>query len=288
MSRATKKRRPNAFVAFSRTPKGFALIVLVCLALFSIFATKGIDTKALINVIIGAGSGFLVDLVAGLFYTRKRWFSDGGIITGLIVAMVLGSFTSWYVVAATTAIALLSKHLLRVKRKPIFNPAATGLLLSTYLFSSMQSWWGGLSLLNNWYLLLVALGGFLVARRVKKLPQVIAFLVSYGAISLIFLLFKQTSTDALFALENPMLNAALFLAAFMLTDPPTSPTKRGEQIIFGSITGVVSMGVYLIMPSELSYLYIGLLLANLYKWAVSRRSVPKAVVSTRATAQNSL
>lgn len=258
------KRHP--ILAFYNTPKGFVLFVLLLIALISVFSTKGIAFNALFNLFIGAVTAGILDLIVGLLYTRKRLFSSGGIITGVLVAMVLSSFTPWYIVAATTAIALISKHVLRVKRKPVLNPAAVGLLLSTYLFSSMQSWWGGFTTLPTWTLVFLVAGGILVAIRTKKVPQVLSFLVSYIVMCLIFYLVKQTSTDALYGLENPMLNSALFLGAFMLTDPPTSPSRRMEQVIFGALTGVISVGVYLIYPSELTYLFIGLLSANLYKW----------------------
>ena len=60
---------------------------------------------------------------------------------------------------------------------------------------------------------------------------------------------------------TPYLNAVLFLAFFMLTDPPTSPAKNRDQIIFGILCAVVSCVDFYLFNS-LSYLLTGLLCAN--------------------------
>jgi Na+-translocating ferredoxin:NAD+ oxidoreductase RnfD subunit len=281
---------------FVNTPKGLVLALLVVISLISALATKGMDWRALGNAAVGAGTGLIVDLLVGLFYQRKRFFSDGGIITGLIVAMVFSSFTPWYVVSITTAIGLMSKHVLKVRQKPVFNPAAFGLLVSSYLFASMQSWWGGMSLVSNWYLIVLVAAGIWVTWRVKKFPQVIAFLTSYALFCLILMLFKSTHDNAMFALENPMLNSALFLAFFMLTDPPTSPAKWRHQVWFGCLVGLVSVGVYMVYPAELTYLLIGLLVANAMQFvqhlwlksSASKKSVVMAKMKSHVGKEGSI
>ncbi|MDH6595665.1 Na+-translocating ferredoxin:NAD+ oxidoreductase RnfD subunit [Bacillus aerius] len=98
--------------------------------------------------------------------------------------------------------------------------------------------------------------------RVQKFPQVFAFLAAYGLIHLILGLIGLT--DASSAFITPYLNAVLFLAFFMLTDPPTSPAKNRDQIIFGILCAVVSCVDFYLFNS-LSYLLTGLLCANAWK-----------------------
>ena len=66
----------------------------------------------------------------------------------------------------------------------------------------------------------------------------------------------------------PDLHAALFFAFFMLTDPPTSPPKERDQLVYGVITAVVSYAVFELVGAAY-FLLAGLLVANI--WEAARR-----------------
>jgi len=178
----------------------------------------------------------------------------------MIVGLVLSPIFPWYLTALTAAIADLSKHMFSMKRKPIFNPAALGLLVSIPLFSSQQSWWGGLSTLPQGALIFLIIGGLIITNRIHKFPQVVSFLFVYFLMLLGLSFFNGGLVADLYRM--PYINSALFLAFFMLTDPPTSPAKSNEQIIFGTLTAIISVLAYLKFGG-LSFLLIGLLAANL-------------------------
>lgn len=244
---------------FVLTPKHYALVVL--LVLMAIAGVNSVDRGGLINAGIGMVTALIFDGIFALLRGNKRLFSDGGLITGLIVALVLSSSASWYVIIATTLIALLSKHLLKIKRKPMFNPAAFGLFLAIFLFSSEQSWWGAFSELPAFALALFLLAGFLVTGRVNKFPAVFTFLGTYFGFFLVLgVLGAPHAGDAF---RVPFVNSALFLAFFMVSDPPTTPNKTSSQVYFGIITSVVATLVYLLYGG-LAYLFVGLLVANAY------------------------
>jgi Predicted NADH:ubiquinone oxidoreductase, subunit RnfD len=247
----------NSTARISLTPKTCVLIILLIMTGIVAFA----EPAGILNVGAAAMTALLLDGIIFKLQSRKKLFSDGGVITGLIVALVLGSSTPWHIVAETTAIALISKHFLKINKKPIFNPAALGLLIAIFLFSSEQSWWGAFADLPVWSVAFLLIGGFLITERVNKFPQVLAFLGGY----FVFLLIMGSigMAQASDALRPPFINSALFLAFFMVTDPPTSPGKYKNQIWFGIITAFASIIIYLIFGG-LSYLLIGLLLANVW------------------------
>jgi Na+-translocating ferredoxin:NAD+ oxidoreductase RnfD subunit len=184
--------------------------------------------------------------------------------------LILSASTTWMVVAATSIIAILSKHFLVHKKKPIFNPAAFGLLMSILLFQTGQSWWGSFADLPNWTMVFLLIGGYIVTDRVNKFPQVFSFLGTY--LSLLFIMCILHSGDVSDALRSPFINAALFFALFMLTDPPTSPAKYRDQIVFGVLTAIVGASVYAIFGG-LMYLFIGLLIGNVYHYLKARSVV---------------
>jgi len=247
----------NELRAFINSPKGYALVALLALTLIA--ATDPGSTRGWLNASLAIGAAVLVDVAVALLQQRRRIFPDGAVLTGLIVALVLSTTEPWYACVLAAAGAVLSKHLLKIRRKPVFNPAAVGLLLVLLLFRSAQSWWGGMSALPDWSMLFLLVAGVLVTSRVNKFPQVLTFLGLYFALVLIAGLLHLPGVGD--ALRSPLLNAALFLAFFMVTDPPTSPGKYPEQVLFGSIAAVVCVAGYLVLGG-LSYLLIGLLAAN--------------------------
>jgi Na+-translocating ferredoxin:NAD+ oxidoreductase RnfD subunit len=264
---AAKRPKPSFF----KTPKGYvflALLVLAGTAAFGAYTTNTFTTKGLTNIGIAVGAAIVIDYVCMLILRYKMRFPTGGLLTGLIVALVLSDMTKWWITATTVAIAIVSKHVLKIKRKPIFNPAAFGLLASLVLFSSLQSWWGGLSLLSPWYTVVLLFSGYVVTQRIDKFPLVLTFLAIYFAAFLTLGLYHVDIAGD--GLREPFINSALFLAFFMLTDPPTSPAKYGSQVFFGILVAVISVGVY-VKFGGLGYLLIGLLVANAWNaWRSSR------------------
>ncbi len=125
--------------------------------------------------------------------------------------------------------------------------------------------------------MLVAAGVF-IADRVNKMPLVLAFLGTY------FLLFTVTAFvgDPRWVAEifrSPDLEAALYFAFIILTDPPTSPAKYPDQIVCGMIVAVVSYAFFE-WAGVVYYLLAGVLAGNVWEaWRrVNRRSrahVPK-------------
>ncbi len=241
------------------TPKRYVLIVLLIIT--AIAGTNSADHKGIFQAGVAVLTAILCDGIVALFQGRKSLFSDSGIITGLIVALVLSSSTPWYITAAATLIALVSKHLFKIQRRPVFNPAALGLLVAIFLFSSGQSWWGAFAELPVWTIAYLLVAGYLVTQRVNKFPQVLAFLGSYFLLLLIMGYFGTGHAGD--ALRPPFINCALFFAVFMVTDPPTSPAKYRDQIWFGIITAIVSASIYLVFGG-LAFLLIGLLFANAF------------------------
>src|SRR5882672_3456055 len=157
------RRRAWAIRKFFKTPKGLLIIILAAFV-FLAAPHEGIRvvTPGLASAVIIAG---LVDALI-LRATRKSWeFPSGAVLTALIVAMVLRAQEPWYVVTITSAIAILSKYVIRSRTANVFNPAALAIIASFYLFHTGQSWWGALpEVALPVQLVLVATGIFIADR----------------------------------------------------------------------------------------------------------------------------
>jgi len=262
--RSRQQPAPGPVRKFVRTPK--AIVLFVLLGLMAVAAIHGTDRPGIRNVLSAVATAALIDLAVALLRKNKRVFPDGGMVTGLIIGLVLSGTVPWSVAALTSAIAVGSKHLLKVGRKPIFNPAAFALLFTLYVFHSGQSWWGDLADLPIVFLPLLFIFGYFITSRVNKFPQVLTYLGTY------FLLLTLAASlhignpayTAGDAMRIPIVNAAFFMAFFMVTDPPTSPGKYGDQVTFSVLAAFVSVAVYLVFGG-LAYLLIGLLAANAWR-----------------------
>lgn len=229
------------------------------------------------GLIAATAAAMLVDLPILRFRGGKWEFPDGAMLTGIIVAMILSPHEPWHFAAVTAVVAVLSKYLIRIKTANVFNPAAFALVATFYLFDSGQSWWGALPDLPIYAIAVLFATGIYISNRVNKLPAAIAFLgVYFLAFTIVSFLGEPAGVVELY--REPDLHAALFFAFFMVTDPPTSPPKARDQLIFGAITAIVSFGVFEIVGAAY-FLLAGLLVANI--WEAWRRERARASRSKR-------
>ncbi|OCT14403.1 hypothetical protein A8709_26705 [Paenibacillus pectinilyticus] len=249
-----------------KKPKSY---VIICLVAFLVIAeVLSSDIRGSYNVMIALVTAVGMDWICFLLGKRKKWLADGAVITGIIIGLILSTTTSWYLVVITVIMAILSKHLIVFKKKSVFNPAAFGLLLSILFFQTGQSWWGAFGDLPVWTIGLLLVGGYVVTNRVNKFPQVFAFLSVYFL--LLLLMGFMHVGEAADAFRPPFINASLFFALFMLTDPPTSPVSNKDQVIFGVLSAIVGVVIYGFFGG-LMYLFIGLLISNAYHVVRSRK-----------------
>lgn len=259
------RNTPRKAKSFFKTPKGLATIVLLILLAL---ATRGQGFRAVMAGLVGSA------IVAGLtdlliLRLRKRaWeFPSGAILTAIIVTMVLRAQEPWYITTIAAEIGVLGKYVFRTRSANIFNPAALGIIASFYLFHTAQNWWGALTDVLPIVKLPLLVGGAIIVDRVNKMPLVVAFLAAY------FGLFTATAfvADPLPVAEifrTPDIEAVLYFAFFILTDPPTSPAKYRDQVFCGLIVAVVSYALFE-LAGVVYYLLAGVLVGNV--WEAWRR-----------------
>ena len=259
---------------FLRTPKGLALVVLAIL-----LAVAGAGHVRLVapGVFAAMVTAMVVDAPI-LRILKKRWaFPSGALLTGLIVAMVLSPYQRWYIAAATAAVGVVSKYLVRIHSANVFNPAALALVATFYVFHTGQSWWGALPELPMVAIVVLFATGVFISYRVNKLPAVLAFLGVYYLLATLGAFVGDPKTVAELY-RAPDLHAALYFAFFMVTDPPTSPPSARDQIVFGVITAAAAFAIFGVVHSAY-FLLAGLLVANAWEgWRRVRLRAKKALL----------
>ncbi len=209
----------------------YMICFLMILALASAFF-YGFGVDSLIPVVIAAGTATLLDFGISYFKHKNPEFPQSAMISGLFIGGLLAQNLQWYVYAAAGAIAVLSKHLIKINQKHIFNPAIIGILFASFIFGAAHTWW------ISSPLILVLVFGIFIAWRLRKIDLALGFVVSYFLVSSVieFAGGAQIS-EVYYMIANG--GVIYFFAMYMLTEPRTSPTARKQKIAYGILVAVL-------------------------------------------------
>ena len=246
--------------AFFRTPKGQLLLVFAPVVVAAVWQA---GAQSLGELAIAVGVAAAIDGLVLRMMENEWALPSGAILTGLIVGMILSPHEPWYVVTIASAVAIVSKYIFRTASANVFNPAALALLVAFVAFGAEESWWGALPDLPIIALVLVGMGGLYLAVRLRKLPAVISFLLTYfaGFTATSFVADPATVWEVF---RTPDLHAVVFLALFMVTDPPTSPPKGREQVTFGVVCAAITVATFL-WGGGAYFLLTGVLAGNVFE-----------------------
>jgi ferredoxin-NADP reductase len=190
-------------------------------------------------------------------------------ITALILALLISPAASFgdmqflSIAFWAAAIAVASKYIFAIKEKHIFNPAAFGIAATALFLGESAGWWVG----TLWMLPFVAVGGFLLARKIRHLDLVIVFGVAL-VVTIITLSISDGSGIFHILQTSLLYSPAVFLATVMLTEPLTTPPTKFHRIIYAALVAFmfapeVHIGSFYFTPE------LALLAGNIYAYAVS-------------------
>jgi len=252
-------------IKFFGTPKG--LLTAILGALLGLAAPGQGWRHVAIGLAAAIAAACAIDVVI-LRIRKKVWeFPSGAVLSAIIVAMVLRAQEPWYVLAFTASVAIVGKYVFRSKTANVFNPAALAIVVSFYVFHTGQSWWGALVDMTPIAKVALLAGGAFITNRVNKMPLALTFLGVYFALFTV-ISFIGPPLDAAEIFRTPDAEAAIYFATIILTDPPTSPAKYPDQIVYGLIVAIISFAVFE-STGMIYYLLAGLLSANV--WEAWRR-----------------
>lgn len=181
-----------------------------------------------------------LDLLLG-YWKEKKWILPSSAwISGLILSVVLAPTVPWSLAIAAPVLASLSKHFIRVRRKHVFNPAATALVVLGFFFPSVGvvSWWGA-----AWGLIplvVIAASGLFTIFRIKRWKTWLGFSLVYIVGSSLILLVRGSSFQGPMAL---LLDGTFwFFSTVMLVEPVTTAyTPASIRTWFGAGVGVLTL-----------------------------------------------
>src|SRR5438270_6740678 len=227
------------------------------------------------QILISLGTCAGLEIAIALWRQRVIMWPASALITGNGVAFILrlpgthhgdwlGTRGGW-IFAATAAVSLLSKYVIRIRGAHVFNPSNIGLVLCFLVLGSrrvepLDFWWGPMSV---WLALAPAVsvvGGLAILRRLGRLVIAASFWFAFVAA----LALPAATGHAMVArwhlgavtgfhfwwvlATSPEILVFLF---FMITDPKTTPRPCRARIGYGVSIGLLA--ALLIAPARTEY-----------------------------------
>lgn len=231
---------------------------------------------------------FICELVfgkkeAGVWQRYKKGIPSV-LISSFGLSLLLKTNFLWVAVLAAV-ISILSKYIIRIKGKHIFNPSALGItvvvLVTGSAWISPGQWGSGVVILFG-----VLSLGFIVTTRVQKLDVSLAFLGTFAA--LLFarqIIYLGWPMDHF--IQSVSTGSLLLFSFFMITDPRTTPNHSMARIVWSAAIAAVAFYLsafkfmngapifVLVLAQPLVPVLDWLFKARKFEWSSSKKYTPQ-------------
>jgi Na+-transporting NADH:ubiquinone oxidoreductase subunit NqrB len=212
-------------------PRLYQIAILAGLLLYGLvglaFDVRPANAAALIAGALGAQ-------YLGSRFTGVRFDARSALISALSLCLLLRTNHVALALAAAL-VAVGSKFVVRVRGKHVFNP--TNIAIVALMAVTGQVWvspgqWGSAA----FFAFLMACLGGLVVNRAARSDVTVAFLLFY--LSLVFGRSQYLGEPMAIPVHRLQNGALLLFAFFMISDPKTTPDRRGGRVAFAAIVAL--------------------------------------------------
>lgn len=245
-----------------RDPRLHLAAVIITLQVFG--QTAFAFSLSIAQILIAIGTCAVLEIGIAFFRQHVIMWPASALLTGNGVAFILRvpgtphgdwwSLHGAWIFAATAAVSLLSKHLIRRRGRHIFNPSNFGLVLCFLALGETRAepldfWWGPMSLWLALAIALIVVGGLTILSRLRLLIIAGSFWLAFAA-GIGVLGASGHSMTARWHLgpitgwsfwwllvTSPEILIFLF---FMITDPMTIPKGRVARVVYAVCVGLLA------------------------------------------------
>src|ERR1041384_3747909 len=229
------------------------------------------------KTLLAIATSIAAELILGKFFYGKWPHPASASISGISVGILVRSPAYWpYVLCAL--ISIVSKYVLRIKNRHIWNPSNFGISVLLFLapeaVATLSIQWGN----NVWPMLVIWVLGSIIIYRVHRFNITATYVLSFLA----FAFLRSWITGHPWLAEvapitGPMYQLFIF---FMITDPKTTVRSRTGQCIVAFVIALVEMVMRLnqiIYAPFYALFFVGPAAFLLEMWIDSRRKVSASV-----------
>src|SRR3989454_2759190 len=223
-------------------------------------------------------AALITELILGRIFFGKWLNLASAYITGISVGILVRSPAYWPY-ALCSVISIMSKYVLRMKGRHIWNPSNFGIAVLLFLapetMAVLSIQWGN----NYWSLLVIWILGSIIIWRARRFHISATYVVSF----FLFAFLRSWITGDPWLAEVAPLTGPMYqlFVFFMITDPKTTVRSRRGQCL---VAFCVALAEFILRLSQVVYapfyalFFVGPA-ANLIEiWLDSRRQ--KSVVAT--------
>lgn len=183
-------------------------------------------------------ASIVTELVLGRLFLRKWLHPASAYITGISVGILIRSPAFWPY-ALCSVISIMSKYVLRIKGRHIWNPSNFGISVMLFLaadaVASLSIQWGN----YLWPMLVIWVLGSAIIWRLRRFHITFIYVVSFILFAFVRSWMTGTPWQAEIApITGPMYQLFIF---FMITDPKTTVRSKKWQCIVVFLIAVVEM-----------------------------------------------
>lgn len=222
------------------------------------------------------------EMILGRLMFGKWPHPSSAYITGISVGILVRSPAFWPY-ALCSLLSIMSKYVLRIKDRHIWNPSNFGicalLLLAPQAVAGLSIQWGN----NIWPMLVIWVLGSAIIWRVNRFNITGTYVVSFIAFSFLRSWITGHPWQAeISPISGPMYQLFIF---FMITDPKTTLRSKKGQSVVAFLVALVEMVLRLfqsVYAPFYSLFIVGSAAFLWERWQDSRRKSGKSLSATTA------
>ena len=240
---APARRTPRSTLQALLSPQNryLAPVLITCILLAGHLSFGILESYP--RTVLAIVTSVAAELALGRILLRKWLHPASAYITGISVGILLRSPAFWPY-AVGSLISIMSKYVLRVKDRHIWNPSNFGisamLFLAPEAVATLSIQWGN----NMWPMLVIWALGTAIIWRLRRFNITATYVVSFLAFAFLRSWILGSPWQAEVApITGPMYQLFIF---FMITDPKTTVQSRKGQCVVAFLVALVEMGLRLV------------------------------------------
>jgi Na+-transporting NADH:ubiquinone oxidoreductase subunit NqrB len=226
------------------------------------------------QILVTVGACAIVDVAVTLHRQHVLAWPASALLTGNSVAFILRASGTrhgdWWTLHGiqyfllAALLSLLSKYLIQVGGRHLFNPSNVGLVWTLLIIGPVHVfpqylWWGPIGVPVVLALVVIVAGAIWILRSVRMFGMAISFLVTLAALVGIFALSGRSFvaiwhsgpvSGFSYWLDICLSPELLIFVFFMMSDPKTTPRTRRGRVIYGAATAVLAASLLVWQSTE--------------------------------------